>query len=88
MQFHHHGYVSGDPRIQPAAGVGLDRPEELPDEVRQAGQHTGDERPGRGRNVGEVGPVGGETEDAGALFSERRVLNLPHRTAGLGEALA
>ncbi|WP_104182351.1 FAD-dependent monooxygenase, partial [Arthrobacter sp. B0490] len=30
---HHHGYVSGDPRIQPAAGVGLDRPEELPDEV-------------------------------------------------------
>lgn len=33
MQFHHHGYVSGDPRIQPAAGIGLDRPEELPDEM-------------------------------------------------------
>lgn len=33
MQFHHHGYVSGDPRVLPAAGVGLDRPEELPDEV-------------------------------------------------------
>lgn len=33
MQFHHHGYVSGDPRIQPAAGVGLNRSEELPDEV-------------------------------------------------------
>jgi phenol 2-monooxygenase len=33
MQFHHHGYVSGDPRIQPAAGVGIDRPAELPDEV-------------------------------------------------------
>lgn len=33
MQFHHHGYVSGDPRVQPAAGIGLDRPEELPDEV-------------------------------------------------------
>lgn len=33
MQFHHHGYVSGDPRVKPAAGVGLDRPEELPDEV-------------------------------------------------------
>ena len=33
MQFHHHGYVSGDPRVQPAAGVGLDRPEELPDQV-------------------------------------------------------
>ncbi|MGW1680871.1 FAD-binding monooxygenase [Saccharopolyspora sp. NPDC002376] len=33
MQFHHHGYVSGDPRIQPPAGVGVDRPEELPDEV-------------------------------------------------------
>ncbi|MET3719944.1 MULTISPECIES: FAD-binding monooxygenase [unclassified Arthrobacter] len=33
MQFHHHGYVSGDPRVQPAAGVGLDRPEALPDEV-------------------------------------------------------
>lgn len=33
MQFHHHGYVSGDPRVEPAAGVGLDRPDELPDEV-------------------------------------------------------
>lgn len=30
MQFHHHGYVSGDPRIQPVAGVGLNRPDELP----------------------------------------------------------
>lgn len=33
MQFHHHGYVSTDPRVLPAAGVGIDRPEELPDEV-------------------------------------------------------
>ncbi|MFV0433721.1 MAG: FAD-dependent monooxygenase [Leucobacter sp.] len=33
MQFHHHGYVSEDPRVQPAAGVGLDRPEELPSEI-------------------------------------------------------
>ncbi|MES1170010.1 MAG: FAD-dependent monooxygenase, partial [Leifsonia sp.] len=33
MQFHHFGYVSGDPRIQPAAGVGIDRPTELPDQV-------------------------------------------------------
>lgn len=33
MHFHHHGYVSGDPRVQPAAGVGLNRPEELPEEV-------------------------------------------------------
>ncbi|MDP9999348.1 FAD-binding monooxygenase [Pseudarthrobacter sulfonivorans] len=33
MQFHHYGYVSGDPRVLPAAGVGLDRPEELPDDV-------------------------------------------------------
>lgn len=33
MQFHHHGYVSGDPRVQPAAGVGIDRPTQLPDEV-------------------------------------------------------
>jgi phenol 2-monooxygenase len=33
VQFHHHGYVSGDPRIQPAAGVGLDRPAGLPDQV-------------------------------------------------------
>jgi phenol 2-monooxygenase len=33
LQFHHHGYVSGDPRIQPAAGVGVDRPEDLPSEV-------------------------------------------------------
>ncbi len=33
MQFHHNGYVSGDPRVLPAAGTGLNRPEELPDEV-------------------------------------------------------
>ena len=33
MHFHHHGYVSGDPRIQPAAGVGIDRPAELPEHV-------------------------------------------------------
>lgn len=33
MQFHHHGYVSTDPRVLPAAGVGLDRPDDLPDEV-------------------------------------------------------
>ncbi|MFT4258147.1 FAD-dependent monooxygenase [Microbacterium sp.] len=30
MQFHHHGYVSGDPRVLPA---GAERPDELPDEV-------------------------------------------------------
>ena len=33
MQFHHHGYVSKDPRVQPAAGTGIDRPADLPDEV-------------------------------------------------------
>jgi phenol 2-monooxygenase len=33
VQFHHHGYVSGDPRVETAAGVGVDRPDELPDEV-------------------------------------------------------
>ncbi|SDK43452.1 phenol 2-monooxygenase [Arthrobacter sp. ov407] len=33
MHFHHHGYVSGDPRVKPAAGVGVDRPTQLPDEV-------------------------------------------------------
>jgi phenol 2-monooxygenase len=33
MQFHHHGYVSGDPRVLPAAGTGIDRPAELPDEM-------------------------------------------------------
>ncbi|MBG6183503.1 phenol 2-monooxygenase [Arthrobacter sp. CAN_A214] len=33
MQFHHHGYVSGDPRVQPAAGVGINRPAVLPEEV-------------------------------------------------------
>ncbi|MFP3579089.1 FAD-binding monooxygenase [Arthrobacter sp. SIMBA_036] len=33
MQFHHHGYVSGDPRVEPAAGVGINRPAELPDQV-------------------------------------------------------
>ena len=33
MQFHHNGYVSGDPRVLPAAGTGIDRPDELPDDV-------------------------------------------------------
>ncbi|HEX7386214.1 MAG TPA: FAD-dependent monooxygenase [Castellaniella sp.] len=33
MQFHHNGYVSADPRIRSAAGVGLDRPQDIPDEV-------------------------------------------------------
>ncbi|MFT4233029.1 MAG: FAD-dependent monooxygenase [Leucobacter sp.] len=33
MEFHHHGYTTVDPRIEPAAGVGLHRPDELPDEV-------------------------------------------------------
>ncbi|MGO4690215.1 FAD-binding monooxygenase [Glaciibacter sp. 2TAF33] len=33
MQFHHHGYVSTDPRVQTIAGVGIDRPDELPDNV-------------------------------------------------------
>ena len=33
MQFHHHGYVTHDPRIQPAAGIGVNRPAELPDEM-------------------------------------------------------
>jgi phenol 2-monooxygenase len=33
VHFHHHGYVSGDPRVQPAAGAGIDRPTQLPDEV-------------------------------------------------------
>ncbi|WP_461635219.1 FAD-dependent monooxygenase, partial [Glutamicibacter soli] len=31
MQFHHNGYVSGDPRIKPATGTGIDRPVDLPD---------------------------------------------------------
>lgn len=33
MQFHHYGYVSGDPRLQPAAGVGLNRPADIPEEM-------------------------------------------------------
>lgn len=33
MHFHQHGYVSEDPRTQPAAGYGVDRPEELPDRM-------------------------------------------------------
>ncbi len=33
MQFHHHGSVSADPRVQSAAGTGIDRPVEIPDEV-------------------------------------------------------
>ncbi|WP_417508139.1 FAD-dependent monooxygenase [Microbacterium sp.] len=33
MQFHHHGYVSKDPRVVAAAGTGIDRPADLPDEM-------------------------------------------------------
>lgn len=33
MQFHHHGYVSADPRVLPASGLGIDRPADLPDEI-------------------------------------------------------
>ncbi|WP_226532274.1 FAD-dependent monooxygenase [Microbacterium paraoxydans] len=33
MQFHHHGYVSADPRVQDAAGIGADRPTDIPDEI-------------------------------------------------------
>ncbi|MGF2948740.1 FAD-dependent monooxygenase [Microbacterium alcoholitolerans] len=33
MQFHHHGYVSHDPRVLPAEGLGIDRPADLPDEM-------------------------------------------------------
>ncbi|MFJ6534266.1 FAD-dependent monooxygenase [Microbacterium sp. NPDC091662] len=33
MQFHHHGYVSADPRVQDAAGIGADRTADLPDEI-------------------------------------------------------
>ena len=33
MKFHHHGYVSGDPRVVDASGSGIDRPTELPDDV-------------------------------------------------------
>ena len=33
MQFHHHGYVSTDPRVRPAEGTGIDRPADLPDEI-------------------------------------------------------
>ena len=33
MQFHHYGYVTGDPRVQPAAGTGLNRPADMPETV-------------------------------------------------------
>lgn len=33
MQFHHEGYVSGEPRVKAAAGRGIDRADELPDAV-------------------------------------------------------
>ncbi|WP_061017887.1 FAD-dependent monooxygenase [Microbacterium sp. CCH5-D1] len=33
MQFHHHGYVSADPRVQDAAGIGAARPTDLPDKI-------------------------------------------------------
>lgn len=33
MQIHYRGYESGDPRVKPAAGHGVDRPAELPHEM-------------------------------------------------------
>lgn len=33
LQFHDHGYVSENPRVRPAEGIGIDRPVEIPDEV-------------------------------------------------------
>lgn len=33
MQFHHHGYVSTNPRVKEAAGVGIDRSPAMPDTV-------------------------------------------------------
>ncbi len=30
MQFHENGYVTGDPKVKAAAGIGIDRPAELP----------------------------------------------------------
>lgn len=33
MQIHHRGYVSGDPRVKEAAGYGIDRSREIPDEM-------------------------------------------------------
>jgi phenol 2-monooxygenase len=33
MQFHHRGYVSENPRIKPAAGYGINRPSEIPDQM-------------------------------------------------------
>lgn len=33
MQFHHHGYVSEDPRIKDAQGTGIDRAADLPDAI-------------------------------------------------------
>ncbi|MCL2316439.1 MAG: FAD-dependent monooxygenase [Actinomycetia bacterium] len=31
MQYHYEGYISGDPRVSPAKGTGVGRPEEIPD---------------------------------------------------------
>jgi phenol 2-monooxygenase len=33
MQYHHRGYVAHDPRVKDAAGTGIGRPGELPDEM-------------------------------------------------------
>ena len=33
MKYHHHEYVSRDPRIQDPAGTGINRPDDLPDAV-------------------------------------------------------
>ena len=33
MQYHHHGYVTHDPRVKEAAGAGVDRPDDMPDHM-------------------------------------------------------
>ena len=33
MQFHHHGYVTHDPRVKEAAGTGIDRTDDMPEQM-------------------------------------------------------
>lgn len=33
MQIHHRGYVSGDPRVKKAAGYGINRSTDIPDQM-------------------------------------------------------